>query len=96
MNSADMNIKMRQDADASRGGRRAMKNNELYCSGLSSIKTKQFIEATSLLKERLLANIQRAMDLVTEKRASSWFTTLPMEEHGFTLHTGPGCFGICS
>ena len=29
-----------------------------------------------------------AMDLASEKGASSWLTTLPIEEFGFTLHKG--------
>ena len=43
-------------------------------------------EAASLLKERLPSDLQRAIDLAAEKGASSWLTTLPIEDHRFTLH----------
>lgn len=33
-------------------------------------------------------SLQRAMDLAQEKDASSWLTTLPLEEFGFNLHKG--------
>jgi hypothetical protein len=32
---------------------------------------------------------QRAMELAQEKGASIWLTTLPLQEHNFTLHKGP-------
>ena len=32
--------------------------------------------------------LQRAMDLAKEKGSSTWLTTLPLAEHGFTLHKG--------
>ena len=38
------------------------------------------------LKELLPNTLQRAMDLASEKGASSWLTALPLSEHGFTLH----------
>ena len=38
--------------------------------------------------------LQRAMDLAQEKGASSWLTTLPLEEFGFTLHKGAFCDAI--
>ena len=31
-------------------------------------------------------SLRRAMDLATVRGASSWLTTLPLSEHGFTLH----------
>ena len=32
--------------------------------------------------------LQRAMDFAKEKGSSTWLTTLPLAEHGFTLHKG--------
>ena len=32
--------------------------------------------------------LQRAMDLAKENGSSTWLTTLPLAEHGFTLHKG--------
>ncbi len=40
------------------------------------------------LNQLLPDTLQRAMDLASEKGASSWLTALPLSEHGFTLHKG--------
>ena len=40
------------------------------------------------VKQALHDNLQRAMDLATEKGASSWLTALPIDEFGFALHKG--------
>ena len=40
------------------------------------------------LNQLLPDTMQRAMDLASEKGASSWLTALPLSEHGFTLHKG--------
>ena len=37
-------------------------------------------------KVKLPRQLQRAMDLGSEKGASSWLSALPIEDHGFTLH----------
>ena len=38
------------------------------------------------LYQQLGPSLRRAMDLATVRGASSWLTTLPLSEHGFTLH----------
>lgn len=40
------------------------------------------------LKQNLSDPLKRSLDLASEKGASSWLTTLPIEEYGFTLHKG--------
>ena len=40
------------------------------------------------LNPQLPDYLQRAKELATEKGASIWLTTLPLSEHGFTLHKG--------
>ena len=40
------------------------------------------------LEERLANDMKRAMQVSTEKGASSWLVTLPIAEHGFALHKG--------
>ena len=45
-------------------------------------------EAASAIKDLLQGSLQRAMDLSQEKGASSWLTSLPIEELGFFLHKG--------
>ena len=44
--------------------------------------------AASTLRDSISGSLQRAMDLAQEKGASSWLTSLPLEEFGFTLHKG--------
>ncbi len=36
----------------------------------------------------LPSNLRKSTELAREKGASSWLTTLPLSEHGFTLHKG--------
>ncbi len=45
-------------------------------------------DQASTLKASLPSSLNRAMALASEKGVSSWLTTLPIEEHGFTLHKG--------
>ncbi len=45
-------------------------------------------DQASTLKASLPSSLNRAMALASEKGASSWLTTLPIEEYGFTLHKG--------
>ena len=40
------------------------------------------------VKSHLPLHLQRAAEPASEKGASSWVTTLPIEEHGFCLHKG--------
>ena len=44
--------------------------------------------AVESLKSALLPARRRAMELASKKGASSWLTTLPIEEFGFCLHKG--------
>ena len=45
-------------------------------------------EAATSLKDTITSSLQCAMDLAQEKGASSWLTSLPLEEFGFSLHKG--------
>ena len=40
------------------------------------------------VKESLTQSLKHSMDLAQEKGASSWLTSLPIEEFGFALHKG--------
>ena len=42
----------------------------------------------SQLKEQLPADLQRSMELASEKGASNWLSALPLEKYGFVLHKG--------
>ena len=40
------------------------------------------------IRPSLTSTLQRPMDLAQEKGASSWLSSVPLEEFGFTLHKG--------
>jgi hypothetical protein len=42
----------------------------------------------NLIAERLPPNLQRAIEVSTEKGASTWLTALPLSDYGFNLHKG--------
>ena len=47
-----------------------------------------FKSSATNIKQALCNLLQYAVDLTQEKGASSWLTSLPLEEFGFTLHKG--------
>ena len=49
----------------------------------------------SEIKDRLPSNLQRALTVSAEKGASSWLSTLPIDEHGFALHKGAFRDALC-
>ena len=49
----------------------------------------------SSVSESLCITLKKAKELASEKGASSWFTTLPIAEHGFCLHKGAFCDALC-
>ena len=67
---------------------------ELYCeqmnikNSIRSMRSSLLNEVSSTVRESLSNDLQYAMDLAQEKGASNWLTTLPIREHGFTLHKG--------
>ena len=52
-------------------------------------------EASTNLTDALPAPLQRAVNIAKEKGASSWLTTLPIAEHGFSLHKGDFRDALC-
>jgi len=48
-------------------------------------REKQQEEAIAL-RQTLPASLQKSLELASEKGASAWLTTIPLEEHGFSLH----------
>ena len=44
--------------------------------------------SAATLKVTLKASLKHAMDLAQEKGASTWLTSLPLEDYGFSLHKG--------
>ena len=51
--------------------------------------------AVAELEERLANDMKRAMQVSTEKGASSWLIALPIAEHGFALHKGAFRDALC-
>ena len=49
-------------------------------------KCERSTQAAETLKQSLSASLQRSMDLAQEKGASTWLTSLPIQEFGFALH----------
>lgn len=52
-------------------------------------------EAADELIKQFSSSLQRAMKLAMEKGVSSWLSTLPVAEHGFTLHKGAFRDALC-
>ena len=57
-------------------------------NSIQSMRSSLLNEVSSSVCESLSNDLQYAMDLAQEKGASNWLTTLPIREHGFTLHKG--------
>ena len=57
-------------------------------SKIHRLRRQQSKQQADILKQNLPDSLKRTMDLASEKSASSWLTTLPKEEYGFTLHKG--------
>lgn len=52
------------------------------------LRREQASQASEQLKESISHSLKWSMDLAQEKGASSWLTSLPIEEFGFALHKG--------
>ena len=50
------------------------------------MKHEQSTQAAEILKQSLSTSLKRSMDLAQEKGVSTWLTSLPIQEFGFTLH----------
>lgn len=62
---------------------------------LRQLANKRVTRTAADLREHLPADLKRAMDLASEKGASSWLTALPLEEHGFAIHKGAFRDSLC-
>ena len=60
-----------------------------------TLRRQQEATAASELKDKLPSNLQKALTVSAEKGASSWLSTLPIEEHGFALHKGASRDALC-
>ncbi|KAF3980765.1 MAG: hypothetical protein HFP76_00405 [Methylococcales symbiont of Iophon sp. n. MRB-2018] len=57
-------------------------------SAVQQLRREQASHSVEELKGSLSATSRRAMELASEKGASNWLTSLPIEEFGFCLHKG--------
>ena len=57
-------------------------------SKVHQFRRQQSAQQAATLREKLPDSLKRALDLASEKGASNWLSTLPIEEFGFTLHKG--------
>ena len=58
---------------------------------IHKLKRQQATSAATSLKQALPTPLTRAMELAGGKGASSWLTSLPIEEFGFSLHKSAFC-----
>ena len=59
------------------------------------IRRQQYTDRATELKTKLPRHLRRAVELGSEKGASSWLSALPIEEHGFELHKGAFRDALC-
>ena len=57
-------------------------------SEVRKLKQEQSMQAADSLKQSLSVSFQRSIDLAQERGASSWLTSLSIQEFGFALHKG--------
>ena len=55
---------------------------------VKQLRCEMALQSAGELKGELSATSKRAMELASEKGASNWLTSLPIEEFGFCLHKG--------
>ena len=86
-----INLIMQQSADF---GNARDQQKQIKSSLKGTQRADQSSEAADL-KLRLPLNLQRAVDLASEKGASGWVTALPLLSHGLVLHKGMFRDALC-
>ena len=64
-------------------------------SELRRVKKQELISAVDSVSNDLPVSLKRSVELASEKGASSWLSTLPIQEHGFCLHKGAFRDALC-
>ena len=64
-------------------------------SYLRNSKRQQERADASQIIDKLSPDLQRLMEISSGKGASTWLTTLPLSDHGFTLHKGAFRDALC-
>ena len=67
------------------------------CAKATVRKTRRLLQSRNAdeVKAKLPRHLQRAMELGSEKGASSWLSALPIEDHGFALHKSDFRDALC-
>lgn len=60
-----------------------------------TFRPQQQTRTAAEVKAKLPSHLQRAIDVSSEKGASSWLSALPIAEHGFALHKGTFRDALC-
>ena len=68
---------------------------QLIKSNLHREKSQAIDAKVDQLKQDLSDSLQGAMNLASEKGASTWLTTLPLQERGFNLNKQEFCDALC-
>ena len=82
-------VQQSEDLGAAREQQQAVKK------ALRAERSSQQKSIATELKSSLPPQLQRAANLASEKGASSWLTTLPIDTHGFALHKGGFRDALC-
>ena len=56
---------------------------------------KHWLQKSRYVHDQLSPQLKHLVDLAKEKGASSWFSVLPLNDHGFSLHKGAFGDAIC-
>ena len=59
------------------------------------MKKQELTSAVDSVSNDLPVSLKRSVELASEKGASSWLSTLPIQEHGFCLHKGAFRDALC-
>ncbi len=62
---------------------------------LRRVKKEELTLAVGTVSNDLSESLKRSVELASEKGASSWLSTLPIQEHGFCLHKGAFRDALC-
>ena len=56
---------------------------------VSKLQKEYEVRTANDVQEKLPTKLQKALNVCSEKGASSWLSAPPISDHGFALHKGP-------
>ena len=82
--------------DQSRESPPQMKEAQISAKNQSrNLRRQQEKVEANQIAESLSSNLQREIGVSSEKGASTWLTTLPLADHGFSFHKGAFRDALC-